>query len=90
MDISITENHNSRAGCQKGQTQEISPRSKRLAPPPESPPGCLASLLLLLDVQALPLRRAVAALGVAAPLLERAVEAVAVGAVRALVTLRPN
>merc|ERR1711990_126880 len=70
-------------------TRNIS-KEQRLAPPPESPPGCIASLLLLLDVRALPLHRAVAALGVAASLLERAVEAVAVGAVGALVTLRPS
>ena len=56
---------------------------------PERPPGLL---LLLLDRSLLALHRAaaVAALGLGTPLLLRAVEAVAVGAVRALVTLRPN
>ena len=56
---------------------------------PERPPGLL---LLLLDRSLLALHRAaaVAALGVGASLLLRAVEAVAVGAVRALVTPGPD
>ena len=56
---------------------------------PEWPPGLL---LLLLDRSLLALHRAaaVAALGVGASLLLRAVEAVAVGAVRALVTPGPD
>merc|ERR1719370_1981947 len=55
---------------------------------PERPPGLL---LLGLDVRALALHRgAVAALGVGASLLGRAVEAVAIRAVRALVTLAPG
>ena len=59
--------------------------AKTLAPLPESPPGWLASLPLLLvhplHVGALALDRAVAALGVGAFLLERAVDAAAVRAV---------
>ena len=55
---------------------------------PERPPGLL---LLVLGLRALALHgAAVTALGVGAPLLLRAVEAVAVRAVRALVTLGPD
>ena len=82
-------NHTFRAGHQKRETHEISPRGKKLAPLPESPPGSFAPLLLLHVRGALPLHRAVAALGAGASLLQRTVEAVAVGAVGALVTLRP-
>ena len=67
---------------------------KTLAPLPESPPGCLAlillSLLLLAAGARLLHRAAAAARGVAAYLLHRAVDAVAVRAVRALVTLGPD
>ena len=83
-------NHTFRAGHQKRETGEISPRGKKLAPLPESPPGCSAPLLLLHVRGALPLHRAVAALGAGASLLQRAVEAVAVGAVGALATLGPD
>ena len=82
--ISCTENHTFKAGHQKKETGEISPKDKTLAPLPESPPGRFASLLLLHVRGAL-----VAALGAGASLLQRTVEAVAVGAVGALVTLRP-
>ena len=83
--ISCTENHTFKAGHQKKETGEISPKDKTLAPLPESPPGRFASLLLLHVRGAL-----VAALGAGASLLQRTVEAVAVGAVGALVTLRPE
>ena len=67
---------------------------KTLAPLPESPPGCLALVLLhllLLAAGARLLHRAAAAAGgVAACLLHRAVDAAAVRAVRALVTLGPD
>ena len=67
---------------------------KTLAPLPESPPGCLAlvllHLLLLAAGDRLLHRAAAAARGVAACLLHRAVDAVAVRAVRALVTLGPD
>ena len=83
-------NHTFRAGHQKRETHEISPRANKLVPLPESPPGSFAPLLLLRVRGALPLHRAVAALGAGASLLQRTVEAVAVGAVGALVTLRPD
>ena len=68
---------------------------KTLAPLPESPPGCLALVLLhllLLAAGARLLHRAAtaAARGVAAYLLHWAVDTVAVRAVRALVTLGPD
>ena len=67
---------------------------KTLAPLPESPPGCIALVLLhllLLAAGACLLHRATAAArGVAALHLHRAVDAAAVRAVRALVTLGPD
>ena len=67
---------------------------KTLAPLPESPPGCLAlvllSILLLAAGDRLLHRAAAAARPDAAYLLHRAVDAVAVRAVRALVTLGPD
>ena len=68
---------------------------KTLAPLPESPPGCLAlvllSLLLLAAGHCLLHRAAAAAArGVAAYLLHWAVDTVAVRTVRALVTLGPD
>ena len=83
-------NHTFRAGHQKRETHEISPNANKLAPLPESPPGWFAPLLLLHAFRgALPLHR-VAALGAGASLLQRTVEAVAVGAVGALATLGPD